>query len=230
MAKRKLVLALNFVLIIIIVKILSNYMINSSLIINYNNGKYLEKQAKVLKVLNFFEAYIADYNYGNILYQNGKYEDAIIQYENALKKHIPKRKECNIRINYALSICRTAQVDENNEESIRSAIKNYEKAIDVLTEVGCANKDDSNGHSEKAETLKNDIQKEIDRLKKLLKEDNNNENEKENNENEEKNEEYEKQIEEKIQNIKEEAIKDQRELETTLNNYNKQYVINEKNW
>ena len=37
-------------------------------------------------------------------------------------------------------------------------------------------------------------------------------------------------IEEKIQNIKEEAIKDQRDLESEFDNYNKDIQSNTKNW
>ena len=230
MIKRKVVILIYIIVILVTLKMLTNLAINSNLILKYNNGEYLEKQAQKLKISNIFESYIAYYNYGNILYQNGKFDEAIEEYKKALKKHIPKMKECNIRINYALAICKTVQVDENSQESIKKAIKQYEEAIDILTEDNCAHKDDNNGHSEKAEKLKQDIQKEIDRLKKLLKEENNEKEDEEDNNKPNEEDESEKQVEEQIQQIKEEAIKDQREMETTFDNYNKEYVINEKNW
>ena len=223
MTKRKILIFVLIILFIIFLKMISNFAINSIIILKYNNGKYLEKQAEFLKKCIFFESYKAHYNYGNILYQNGKYDDAILEYENALKKHVPKMKKCNIRINYALSICKTINVEEQSEDSIKKAIKEYENAIDVLTEDGCANKDDNNGHSQNAEKLKDDIQNEIDRLKKLLK----GENDEPNNGKEINESQIEKN---KVQDIKEEAIKRQREIEATYNNFNKSYKLNEKNW
>lgn len=183
-----------------------------------------------------------------MLYKNGKYDEAINQYEKALQdNNIPEERECKVRINYALAICKTVQVDESDEQSIRNAIKQYESAIDVLTEKGCAHKDDDNGHSKDAQQLKNDIQKEIDRLKRLLdsssnsgsdndENDENNENNNANNnqnETEEERKEREKleEIEKKIDEIKQDATEEQREKEKKyedLNNYS--FNKPEKNW
>lgn len=228
--KRKMVIGLYIILVLLVLKLIYNQVLNKILITNYNNSKYNENYAKALTYINFPQQYIANYNYGNILYKKGEYEKAIEQYEEALNGIIPKEKECNIRINYALSICKTVQVDESDSESIKNAIQTYEKAIEVLTEKGCANKDDDNGHNKKAEQLKKDIQKEIERLKKL--ENSTPEDEKE--ENKEENEVNEKEtetIENEIQNIKEEAIQKQREVESTHKDYsNFDYNRVEKNW
>lgn len=228
--KRKMVIGLYIILVLLVLKLIYNQVLNKILITNYNNSKYNENYAKALTYINFPQQYIANYNYGNILYKKGEYEKAIEQYEEALNGIIPKEKECNIRINYALSICKTVQVDESDSESIKNAIQTYEKAIEVLTEKGCANKDDDNGHNKKAEQLKKDIQKEIERLKKL--ENSTPEDEKE--ENKEENEVNEKEtetIENEIQDIKEEAIQKQREVESTHKDYsNFDYNRVEKNW
>ena len=155
------------------------------------------------------------------MYRNEEYDLAIEEYEKALKEELPEYKECSIRINYALAICKTVQVNEKDKESIKNAINIYLTALDVLTEDGCANKKDNNGHSQEAEQLKQDIIKEIKRLKKLLddedtqKNDENNEDE-ENDENENTNDEEtqkEKEIEAQIRDIKEDATKEQREKE-----------------
>ena len=167
--KKKIIVTFYIVMICVTIKLLSNIFLNNRLIEKYNNGDYSESTARSLTFLNIFQRYIAHYNYGNILYKNGKYEEANIEYENALKESIPKYQECSIRINYALSICKTVQLDESNQESIEKAIEIYESAIDVLIQDGCANKNDDNGHSEDAEQLKKDIQKEIERLKKKTK-------------------------------------------------------------
>ena len=236
--KKKILIIIYIVLIIIILKLIYNSSLNSFLVIKYNNGEYSEKLAEQLVLFNFPEGYIANYNYGNVLYQNGKYDDAIEQYKKALNnKSIPEKKECSIRINYALSICKTVHVDESDKESIKQAISTYESAIDVLTKNGCANKEDNNGHSENAEKLKKDIQDEIDRLKKLLEEEQKeNENEEDNKENKEKNtekteeEKRAEEIEEKIQEVKEEATKEQRESEEKYKPLFKNFNRNGKNW
>ena len=215
--KKKVLIVIYIILILITLKLLCNTLINSILINNYNKGKYSDSQAKLLTFLNFPESYVANYNYGNILYQNGEYENAIEKYKKSLEGYIPKNKECNVRINYALAICKTVSVDEQDQNSIKEAIEKYESAIEVLTEKGCANKNDNNGHNQKAQQLKNDIQKEIDRLKKLqetdTKEDENSKDE------EQKAKDDIDDVEEKIQNIKQDATQEQRELEQEYKNY-----------
>ncbi len=227
--KRKILIAIYIILILLTLKLIYNNVANSILINNYNRGEYSESQAKSLTYLNFTQSYIANYNYGNILYKNGEYEKAIEEYKKSLDGIVPKKKECNIRINYALAICKTVHVDENDQDSIEEAIKKYESTIDILTENGCANKEDNNGHCENAEKLKNDIQKEIDRLKDLreVQEDYSEEEEKKD---ENKTEEETEEIKNKIQNIKEDAIQKQREKENIYKNFNKNYDATEKNW
>jgi len=201
---------------------------NNILISKYNKGQYSEEQAKQLTDMNFTQSYVANYNYGNVLYQNGEYKKAIEAYKKALMGFIPKNKECNIRINDALAICKTVQINENSQDSIKEAIKTYESAIDILTEKGCANKESNNGHNKNAEQLKKDIQEEIDRLKNLQEnKDDNDENTKE--EQEQPNEETET-IENKIQEIKANATKEQREKEDLYRNYNKNFNRKSKNW
>ena len=228
--KRKVVIVLYIILILIAVKLIYNQLLNTILINDYNNNKYNESYAKALTYVNFPQQYIANYNYGNILYKKGEYEEAIKKYEKALNGIIPKDKKCNIRINYALAICKTVQVDESDSKSIKNAIQTYEEAIEVLTEEGCANKDNNNGHNKKAEQLKKDIQKEIERLKKLENSSSASE-EEEKEEQKELNEKETETIEEKIQNIKENAIQNQRETENKYKNFgNHDYNTVEINW
>ena len=228
--KRKVLVAIYIILILITLKLLYNISINSILINNYNKGKYSENQAKALTIINFPERYIANYNYGNILYQNEEYEKAIEMYKKALKGYIPKNKECNIRINYALAICKTVLVNEKDQNSINEAIKKYESAIEILTQKGCANKNDDNGHNQKAEQLKKDIQNEIKRLKKLQ-EDSENNDEEEEEEKEEQSKENTNTVEEKIQNIKENATQEQRDIENKYKNYGEHnYDQIQRNW
>lgn len=228
--RKKVLIAIYIVFILFTLKLLYSFVNNSVLISKYNQGEYNISQAKSLTYINFPQSYVSYYNYGNILYQNGEYENAISNYELALKAKAPKDKRCSIRINYALALCKTVQVDEKQQDSINSAIKIYESAIGILTEEGCANKNNNNGHSSNAERLKRDIQKEIDRLKKLQDEQGSDSSDDENDENNNSQKKTET-VEEKIQAIKEEATKDQRETESLYESFGKEFRnFDKKNW
>ena len=254
--KRKVIIVIYVILILMAFKFIYNSVVNSILINKYNNNDFNEDYAKALTFLNFPQQYIANYNHANILYKIGKYEEAIEEYKKTLNWRIPENKECRVRINYALAVCQTVQVDENVIQSIEKAINTYESAIDILTEKGCANKDDDKGHNAEAEQLKKDIQKEIDRLKKIRDSNEKENSEKENNEeenkeeenkeeenkeeeyNEEKNEEENnedtkpngEEIENKIQDIKTDALQNKRDSENKYKKHNYDYNKTKKNW
>lgn len=79
--KRKIAIVIYIISILITIKILCNIAINSNIINKYSAEEYLEKQAKFLTSINFQTSYIANYNYGNILYQKGEYKEAIVEYK-----------------------------------------------------------------------------------------------------------------------------------------------------
>ena len=181
----------------------------------------------LMAIVFVYQSYIVHYNYGNILFKNERYEEAIEEYEKALNKIVPKYKECKVRINYALALCKTVSLDESDENSVKNAIDTYQSASDILTEKGCASSDGRDFHNKDANTLREDIQNEIDRLKKLYnQEQNDNENDKK--EEQQKNEEKNK--EEKIKKIKEEAIIEQKKIEKQYEQYNKEFNKKDKNW
>jgi tetratricopeptide (TPR) repeat protein len=221
--KRKVLVIGYICLLLIMCKLLFVYLGNNLIIRKYENGKYLVTQAKMLTDITFQKSYISNYNYGNILYKNGKYDEAIEEYEKALQTLVPAKKECKIRINYALAMCNCIEVDESNQDSLQEAINTYEEAIKILTEKSC------NEHNKDAEELKEDIEKEIERLKKLQQNTSNSEEENTEESNQQKVE--EETIEKKIQNIKEEATKDQRETESIYKSFYKKYEYSTgKNW
>ena len=225
--KKKILFTVYIIIICISLKILYNITLNSFFINRYNDGEYIGKIAENLTHFNIVQKYIAHYNYGNSFYQNGEYENAIEEYKRALKGIVPRNKECSIRINYALSICKLVHADVNDKDSIKKAIETYESAIDVLTEDGCAHKNDNNGHSQKAEQLKQDILEEIEKLKNLQAEEQNNT--EDNKDKKEESKDKTKEIEEKIKQIEEEALKEQKEVEKR---YNIRFDFNkvERNW
>lgn len=220
--KRKILIAVYVILVIIMLDLIVINVVNNFIINKYKNGEYLQSQARFLTNITFQKSYISNYNYGNILYKKGEYEQAIIEYKKALKTVTSFEKECKIRINYALAMCQNVQVDTSNKGSISKAIETYENAIEKLTEKECSN------HNRDAKKLKEDIESEIERLKKLQKDIGNKSEQKNTKENIQEKE--ENNIEEKIQAIKEEAIKGQREIENTYKNLNKDYNDRGKNW
>ena len=95
--KLKLVVAIYVILLIFMLNLLFINIENTLIIDNYEKAIYLEGKSKMLTNLAFQKSYVLNYNYGNILYQKGEYEKAIIEYEKSLKTVVSKEKECKIR-------------------------------------------------------------------------------------------------------------------------------------
>ena len=114
---KKFFIAIYIVLIFIAVKLTFTFYMNEKFIDNYNQQIYSYDDIQYLFILNIFEPYIAYYNYGNILYQNSDFEEAIVQYRKALTLFPPQRKECDIRINLALAMLKQINEDDKSEEN-----------------------------------------------------------------------------------------------------------------
>ncbi len=116
----------------------------------------------------YLQLYIYHYNRGNEFYELGQYEKAASEYEKSLKLHVPKGRECDIRVNYALSLCAGLNLNDIKaltEDEKTEMINTLETAIDILVEEECAHRDDDNGHDKEAQKLKNELQEIIDMLK-----------------------------------------------------------------
>lgn len=114
------------------------------------------------------QLYIFHYNRGNEFYELGQYEKAASEYEKALKLYVPKGRECDIRVNYALSVCGGLNLNDISgltEDEKKAMINTLETAIDILVEEECAHRNDNNGHDDEAQKLKNELQEIIDMLK-----------------------------------------------------------------
>ena len=96
---RKIITFVYVFILIVFLKFVITFITNEMFISKYNKGIYEKNLVKSLFVLNFSERYIAYYNYGNLLYQIGYYEDAINEYKKALEFEIPKERVCDVRIN-----------------------------------------------------------------------------------------------------------------------------------
>lgn len=116
-----------------------------------------------LMVFNWNEPYIAYYNKGNICYQKENYLDAIEAYNMALKKNPPEEKECAIRINIALTMLATIKDSYQNPTYVDECLTVLYEAREVLLENGCATAE-GEGHSKKAEQLREEIEAMINEL------------------------------------------------------------------
>ena len=138
---------------------------NMSFVSAYNRGEFkTEAESKLLKY-NFPESYLPYYNLGNAAYKQGDYNAAVGHYTEALKQHPTEEKECDIRVNLALSLCNT--IDFNNltsQDKIDTALFILYKARDILLEKGCATDEGEPGHDADAQQLKEDIDRMIEQL------------------------------------------------------------------
>ena len=150
---RKVLTFIYLFILIVFLKLFITFVINEMYISKYNKGDYYKNLVKSLFVLNFSERYIAYYNYGNLLYQIGYFEDAINEYNKALELKVPEDRVCDIRINLSIATLSTMMDDMECEEKYEI----YEKALDILYTNGCAEEDDDTGISESAEKLEEEI-------------------------------------------------------------------------
>lgn len=138
--------------------------VNHSFVRNYNKGQYNTQSEEKLLSMNFPESYVPYYNLGNAAYRNGDYNSAISYYSDALKHFPPEKKECDIRVNLALSLCNTIDFYSlDTQDKIDTALFVLYKARDILLEKGCAT-NEGDGHDADAQKLKEDIDKMIELL------------------------------------------------------------------
>ena len=163
--KVKILIVVYILLVLVGGKILLNYFYNENVIRAYDEKDYSVND-DLLKTLNVIEPYIPYYNDGNILYRQGKYEEAIEEYEKAIEAGIPELSECPVRINMALAKVATLDKNYKEPEHIDESLEILYAARDMLLEDGCAT-EDGDGHSKRAERLKRDIEAAIKELEEL---------------------------------------------------------------
>lgn len=108
---------------------------------------------------------VINYNKGNNAFRQQEYEWAESRYEDSLYFSPTKRRECKVRINYALSIVTPITPESVTWDNLEESILRLEEAKNILTEHDCAHEHDTNGHNKKAQTLKNEIDDYIEWLK-----------------------------------------------------------------
>lgn len=152
---KKVFLFIYVILIVAFLKLVITFTVNEVFISRYNKKNYEENLVKSLLLFNFSESYIAHYNYGNVLYKLGDYEEAIVKYEKALSNRVPDNRVCDVRVNLALAM--VSDIDDSlTMEEKRPLLK---KARKVLYVDECAHEEDDAGRSKKAEEVEAEIRK-----------------------------------------------------------------------
>lgn len=164
--KKRIIICLYIIALLVFLKLLVSYLYNEHLNKNYYQGDY-NSFYDMLTYLNFPESYIAYYNNGNVYYRREEYGKAADLYRKALdsnpRHYEGKMDECDVRINLALAMVRGLGDDYNIPEKKEESLSVLYEARDVLLEDGCATENDD-GHSQKAERLKKEIEKMIEEL------------------------------------------------------------------
>ena len=159
--------------------------INAYFVSEYYNGVYHHEIEHDAAYLTPADNYILYYNMGDASFKNSEFKEAVLEYTKALSYDIPTGKECSVRVNLAMAKTKVIDFDSINQgyqdfadgketdtdaliTKINDAINELETARKILTEKGCADENDANGHSKAAEALKSDIDTEIKKLKEML--------------------------------------------------------------
>lgn len=131
---------------------------------NYSGKNYkgAESVADTQNFLNIIEPYIADYQIGTAMIQDGDYTGAEQKLISSLEQDPDEENVCKVRTNLAYSI--EKQADKlSGEENYSDAIIKYSEAVGYLSGDNCADQQDSSkGSDEQA-------QKAMDRDKKKIK-------------------------------------------------------------
>ncbi len=139
--------------------------VNHQFVETYNEGEYLTKNEEMLKFINTPESYLPYYNMGNAAFENTDYNSAIAYYTKALSLFPVGEKECDIRINLALSMCYSIDFQHlENQERVDTALIILYKARDILLENGWANENPELARDADAQQLKEDIDEMIKKL------------------------------------------------------------------
>ena len=145
----------SLILILLAFFLIFRHFINEAYIDRINKREYNSNLVNYLFYPNIPESYIPHYNLGNAAYENQDYDKAIHEYQLALGLFPSHPKECDIRVNLALSMLEKIDfADLSSSSKAEEAVNILLSAREVLTEESCAGEKSDDGHDEEAETLK----------------------------------------------------------------------------
>lgn len=160
---KRIVAIIGIVSVLAFAALLVNYICGERMIDRYNKRIY--ESSTVNAYLGFIQPYIYHYNKGDIYYSQGDYKGAENEFKNALKWKIGVPQDCEMRINYALSIVKQIDPQTVTKDNLDETIDRLEEAKAALLKNGCAHDEDENGHNSDAQTLKDEIDKFEEKLR-----------------------------------------------------------------
>lgn len=160
---KRIVAIIGIVSVLAFAALLVNYICGERMIDRYNKRIY--ESSTVNAYLGFTQPYIYHYNKGDIYYSQGDYKGAENEFKNALKWKTGMPEDCEMRINYALSIVKQIDPQTVTKDNLDEAIDRLEEAKTALLKNGCAHDEDENGHNSDAQTLKDEIDKFEEKLR-----------------------------------------------------------------
>lgn len=199
------------------------FLLNELSNLMYSSNIYSPTLLKPLYILNFNQPYIVYYNHGNYQYMNNEYDLAIESYKSSLERRPPKHRVCDIRVNLALATIQNISSNDKND-----ILKQLNLAKSYLFEDDCAHENDSNGSSEDAEELK----EEISDMENNVGDGDDSNNNQDNNENnsEKQNESVESSIEEELRKNNKDALGNRQEDLDSYQNFSNYEYYSGKRW
>lgn len=142
---KKILLIVIGICLLLSLKISTKIIINNRFIANYPDVDQ-EYRLILLSIFNYYEPYIAPYNYGNYLYQKERYEEAYKKYQKALEYEIPNNRICSVRINISLVLAKMSE-NENNAEALK-LLSEAQKHLEVCLSLNSIGKDQDRQQNE----------------------------------------------------------------------------------
>ena len=124
------------------------------------------QEPPIIMDLGFPEGYVPEYAHGVAAYQRGEYAEAEYYFAAAASGTEEKPYDCDIRVNWALSICYQIDFEHlDDEQSKEQAINRLLEASSILCEHGCAVwARQGEWHDDDAQQLEDDIEKMLNSL------------------------------------------------------------------
>ena len=152
-------------LLVMAITLFSKMYINHRFVKAYDLEEYLTENEEKLLFINTPESYLPYYNMGSVAFENRDYNSAVGYFTKALSLFPLGQKECDVRINLALSICYSIDFQHlESQERVDTALLLLYKARDILLENGWANEDPELARDADAQKLKEDIDEMIKKL------------------------------------------------------------------
>lgn len=152
---RKSLIRILYVCVIVLtlafLKLFGTFVVNEIFIEKYNKNQYDIGMLKTVMLMNFPESYVAHYNLGNVYYGENRFDEAISEYQEALKT-VTDDHVCDIRLNLGLAMLVKIDVDSSG---IQDRLK---EIMELLLEDSCA-KENGGGRHTNAQRLYDEIKK-----------------------------------------------------------------------